>query len=107
MTPDEARTFQPGRARVLSAGELGELLAAAETWREEDSSVQGPIRLLRLGDVVLAQEHDPHGTAVVRRLDDRAAAERFLAARLATCDRMWDGCGCRVDPHLPWPEPGG
>lgn len=107
MTPDEARALPLGRARVLTASELGTLLDAAEAWREEDSSVQGAIRLLQLDDVVLAQEHDPHGTAVVRRLDDRAAAERFLAARLATYDRMWDGCGCRVDPHLPWPEPGG
>ena len=103
------RSLEPLPAGVplaLGPAELAELLAAAETLREEDTSVQGTIRLLRLGDLILAQEQDARGVAVVRRLADLAAGERFLAERLATYDRMWDGCGCRVDPHLPWPEAG-
>jgi hypothetical protein len=34
---------------------------------------------------------------VIRRLADEAAAARFVADRLATYERMWDGCGCRID----------
>jgi hypothetical protein len=42
------------------------------------------------------QESDPEGTVYLRAMADREAAEAFVSDRLATYERMWDGCGCKV-----------
>lgn len=34
---------------------------------------------------------------VVRRLDGEDAVRRFVQDRLDTYERMWDGCGCKVE----------
>ncbi len=47
----------------------------------------------------LVQEETPDGQILLRRLGSREAAEEFVEDRLATYERMWDGCGCKVDYH--------
>lgn len=34
---------------------------------------------------------------VVRRLADDAAVRRFVTDLLETYERVWDGCGCKVE----------
>lgn len=53
--------------------------------------------VLQRGEVYAALEQPPGERWVVRRLGERAEADRFVADRLAQYERMWDGCGCRVD----------
>jgi len=84
---------------ALGGEDLLLLLEASETIREEDTCLAGSIRILSLDGRVLVQEETPDGEILVHRLGSREAAERFVADRLATYDRMWDGCGCRIDYH--------
>ncbi len=42
-------------------------------------------------------EQPKPGERVVRRLADAAEAGRFVRERLETYERMWDGCGCKVE----------
>jgi hypothetical protein len=58
------------------------------------------------GDLLLVQtplgpvavEQPPNTTERVLRLfPDADRAQQFLADRLASYERMWDGCGCRID----------
>jgi hypothetical protein len=52
---------------------------------------------LCLRNIVLVQEETPDREVLVRIRPTREAAEEFVAHRLETYERMWDGCGCKVD----------
>jgi hypothetical protein len=86
---------------VLSSATLPELLARARVVRAEDTGISGWIRLLELDGEILTQEETPDHRVLVRRHADVVDAERFVEERLATYDRMWDGCGCKVDYDQP------
>ena len=81
----------------LSPDELAGLLETAELVREEDTCISGMIRIILLRDIVLVQEETPDREIVVRIRPTREAAEEFVDRRLETYERMWDGCGCKVD----------
>lgn len=84
-------------AVVLDAAELEPLLAAAAVLRDEDTIVAGRLRLLRLDGRVLLQEQTPDGRLVARRVASEEEGATLVADRMDTYERMWDGCGCRVD----------
>jgi hypothetical protein len=105
-TPTQPRTVtkiaydaRADRPVTLDERELEALLGHARRLRDVDAGLWGTIRLLELdpGSLVLVQEQSDKHELLVRRFADRAAAEAFIEARLATYERMWDGCGCRVD----------
>ena len=81
----------------LSPDELAGLLEEAELVHEEDTCISGMIRILCLRNIVLVQEETPDREVLVRIRPTREAAEEFVARRLETYERMWDGCGCKVD----------
>lgn len=72
-------------------------LARLELVREEDTRLSGPIRIFRAGDTVLVAEHPEPGEIAFRRLAGMPKADSFVKDRLETYERMWDGCGCRID----------
>ncbi len=80
-----------GDAVAISKEDLAPLLDPAETVREDSTSIAGRIRTLRDGDLVLVQERNPNGDHFVRRVPSVEVAERFVSARLASYERMWDG----------------
>jgi hypothetical protein len=62
-----------------------------------DTMVSGMIILLRYeGGFAVVEEPGP-GERVLRGFDDEASARRFVEERMDTYERMWDGCGCRID----------
>ncbi len=81
----------------LSPDELASLLEEADLVRDEDTCISGMIRILRLKNTVLVQEETPEREIVVRIRPTVEAEEEFVAGRLETYERMWDGCGCKVD----------
>ena len=81
----------------LSPEELAGLLEEADLVREEDTCISGMIRILRLRNTVLVQEETPEREIVIRIRPSVEAAEEFVAGRLEIYERMWDGCGCKVD----------
>jgi hypothetical protein len=44
-----------------------------------------------------ALEQPSAGERVLRRLSDAEEAQRFVKGRLEAYERMWDGCGCKID----------
>jgi hypothetical protein len=97
-TDDLLRRLKRERVTVLGAKELSDLLEAADVIRERETRISGPIRVLRVGEHVLVQERtSATGDVVVRELASEEKAERFVEQRMADYDRMWDGCGCKID----------
>ncbi len=86
-----------GRVETLGPDELPDLLAAVRCVREVDTRLAGQLRILDLGGVLLVQEQTTRGQLLVRRIGSLEAAEALIASRLETYERMWDGCGCKVD----------
>jgi len=83
---------------VLPAHELAELLQSADLLRQDETGIAGAIRILRRNDRILVQEQVPETKElVVSEFPSLEEAERFVAERLSTYDRMWDGCGCKID----------
>jgi len=77
--------------------DLGSLLEAAAVLRSEDTGLSGLCRILSWEGVLLFQEETPRGEVLIREMNSRKAADQLMADRLATYDRMWDGCGCKID----------
>jgi hypothetical protein len=86
---------------ALSREELAELLASVRELRREETGTSGPIRVIEVGGSVAVQEETPSGQVLVRIAASRAAADHFVDDRLAVYERMWNGCGCRVDYDRP------
>lgn len=64
-----------------------------------DTLLRGDLLVVRTPVGLAAVESPSPGERVIRRLADEQAARRFVADRLDTYERMWNGCGCRIDYH--------
>jgi hypothetical protein len=84
----------------LDSEDLPKVLAVAEPLRAVDTGLAGWIRIVSIDGHILVQEQTLEGEVLVRKHDSRGAAERFVERRLADYERMWDGCGCKIDYHL-------
>ena len=71
------------------------LIEASDTIRADDTCVAGWIRILSLDCYILVQEQTPAAYAA-------GLTKAFIEHRLASYERMWDGCGCTIDyQHQP------
>jgi hypothetical protein len=90
---------------LLSAGKIVAL--PVDTWKrladrfelleDHKTGLAGRLLLTRgpTGFVVV-EEPDPR-RRTLRRFAEEKEARRFIRDRMETYDRMWDGCGCKVD----------
>jgi len=69
------------------------LLEVAEVLRQENTCIAGWIRILFADGAILIQEETPDGNALARRMPSVEDANDFVDDRLASYERMWDGCG--------------
>jgi hypothetical protein len=86
-----------GEVLEITTDERDALLAAGEVLRDEDTKISGHIRVVAVDGLVVLQEQTPKNVLLVRAMPSIGHAEQLLADRLDTYDRMWDGCGCKVD----------
>lgn len=88
----------PGGVVSIDRQDLERLLAAS-TVVEEREVMTGPVRVIeRDSDSALfVQESTDDGVLVLRAVPSLEEALRFLDLRLTQYERMWDGCGCRID----------
>jgi len=81
----------------LTAAEWEEVGPAFEVVERHSTFLAGELLVVRSGAGLFAVEAPSTGERVVRRLPDEAEVRRFVRERLDTYERMWDGCGCKVD----------
>jgi hypothetical protein len=85
----------------IDRDELVRVLEWAEAIRAEDTVLAGWIRILSLDGHVLVQEETPDRDILVRKLASIDAANGLVDGRLADYERMWHGCGCKIDYFAP------
>lgn len=61
------------------------------------TGVAGDLLIVHAGSEIAAVEQPSPDERVMRYLGDEPGARAFVADRLAAYERMWDGCGCKVD----------
>ena len=76
---------------------LSGLLETAEVLRQDNTCVAGWIRILSVDGAILVQEETPDGNALARRMPSIEDANDFVNDRLGIYERMWDGCGCKIN----------
>lgn len=82
---------------IITESELNHLLSVAEIMLEENTHISDKIRLLKLDDELIIQEKTTKDELLIRSVKSKKEAEEFIKERLEIYDKMWDGCGCRVD----------
>ena len=65
--------------------------------REDNTYVCNQIRILELNEKILTLEFTLNHELSIRKFKNGKEAEEFVNDRLETYDKMWDGCGCKVD----------
>jgi len=97
-------TAEDLRHRVLAEGivtlesaDWERLGGSFDEVERHDTFIAGDLVIARSGDVLVAVERPTAGKRVIRRLTDESEARAFVRDRLDTYERMWDGCGCKVD----------
>ncbi len=87
--------------RALDAAEWAAIAPELDVVSSRPTFVAGELLVVRTEAGLAAVEAPDEGRRVVRLLGDEEAAEAFVRDRLATYERMWDGCGCRIDYYEP------
>jgi uncharacterized protein YicC (UPF0701 family) len=96
-TSELMRELSSSGSTAIDRETLAALLEAAEVLRQDDTCIAGMIRILSVDGVILVQEETPDREVLARSMATREAADAFVNDRLEIYERMWDGCGCKIN----------
>jgi hypothetical protein len=82
---------------TISKEDLNDLLSQSKVLIEENTYISDKIRLLKIDGDLILQEKSTNEEFLIRRVNTRKEAEDLIRERLDIYNRMWDGCGCKVD----------
>ena len=82
---------------TISRDELNDLLTQSQILIEENTYISDKIRLIKNNDELLIQEKTTKDEFLIRSMKTKKEAEDFIKNRLEIYNRMWDGCGCKVN----------
>ncbi len=91
--------FKQSAVIPIERAELPHLLDQAAVVKEVDTHISGWIRILDLDGIIILEEETTEGEVLLRQFKSVEMAAALIGDRLATYERMWDGCGCRIDYH--------
>jgi hypothetical protein len=98
MTADEfVSRLSDGETVPLSAEEWEGLAGRFPVEERHRTQLAGDLLIVRVGGKLAAVEAPSKGARVARLLGGPDDAEAFVAKRMAEYERMWDGCGVKVD----------
>ena len=98
MTIDEfERRLALGGTVPLSAKEWGDLEAHFPVEERHQTQLAGELLIVRFEGNLAAVEAPSRDARVARFLGGREEARAFVARRMEEYERMWDGCGVKVD----------
>jgi len=90
-------SFWNKQYHVISETELNELLQTSQIIFEQDTRLRDFIRILKLNGNLLLQEKTNLGDILIRRFETEADAMKLVNERMEIYDKMWDGCGCKIN----------
>lgn len=82
---------------AVSKEEVNELLTNSKILIEENTYLSDKIRLLEYESDMFIQEKTTNDEYLIRKVKTLKDGEDLIKKRLEIYNRMWDGCGCKVD----------
>ena len=89
---------------ALPGAEWESVADAFQEVERHPTNLAGDLVILRVGTELAALEEPSPGRRVLRFLPGGEAARRFVERGMEQYERIWDGCGCRIDYLAPDPE---
>ena len=98
MTEDEFRDrVESGGTVPLSREEWESVADAFEVVERHNTQLAGDLLIIRVGDALAALESPSRDARVARLRGEEEEVRTFVQKRLEEYERMWDGCGVKVD----------
>ncbi|MDX1741732.1 MAG: hypothetical protein R3178_10575 [Rhodothermales bacterium] len=94
---DIPQRLRTERMLILGSDEAGQVADGATLVSKHSTLGEGDLTVLSWINMVVVLEQANNDTFVLRRFADHREAELFVKRRLDQYERMWDGCGCRID----------
>ncbi len=91
------KRFKTNKYLIISTNELPELLKSSEKIFEQDTRLRDYIRILKIENFFYLQETTNQGEIILRKFTNEADAMKLVNDRLEIYDKMWDGCGCKIN----------
>ena len=82
---------------ILPLENLSEILKQVTVIEDKDTLMSDHIRILKWKEKILIQEATSKNELAIRIAESVEDANRFINERMETYERMWDGCGCKVN----------
>jgi hypothetical protein len=82
---------------TVSESVLGELLGSSSIILEQDTRIRDMIRILKVENHFFLQEKTNLGEIIIRQFDSEEDALKLVNERMEIYDKMWDGCGCKIN----------
>jgi hypothetical protein len=98
VTVDEfAEAVKDGGIVPLSADQWEALAPSFPLVSSHPTQLAGDLLIVRSDHGLVAVESPSRGARVARLLGEPDAADAFVHKRMEEYERMWDGCGVKVD----------
>ncbi|HEY4756254.1 MAG TPA: hypothetical protein VIH28_09375 [Ignavibacteriaceae bacterium] len=94
---DFNKRFNIEKYIVISDEELTVLLNFSKIVFEHDTKLRDFIRILRIKKLFYLQEKTNKGEIIIRQFKNEADAMNLVNDRMGIYDKMWDGCGCKIN----------
>ena len=91
------KNFKNEKVLLFPKAELDKLLNSCEILTEEDTVINGKVRILKYDGAFIFQEITNKDELALRKFTHRKDAENLINDRLSVYENMWNGCGCKVN----------
>ncbi len=97
ITDKIIKELESNKYYLLKPDKLNDFLSEVEIVNESDTKIYGMIRIVKFNNIILTQELTNINEVSIRKFNTIKEASKFIDDRIDIYDRMWDGCGCKVD----------
>ena len=96
-TKELIKDFKNKKVLLFPKSELEKLLSSCEILIEEDTVINGKVRVLKCEGNFIFQEITNKDEIALRKFSRLKDAENLIKDRLSVYENMWNGCGCKVN----------
>ncbi len=94
---DVFKKFTFSKIVLLDTSLLPEILSISKVLLEKNTVINDIVRILEIDDKIIFQEITAKNEIGLRLFNDVEEAEELLNKRFDVYEKMWDGCGCKID----------